>query len=270
MLFGVAIGDGSIRSLDDSVTDYLPTLRGSAYDGVTIRQLLQMSSGVSWNEDYDDPGSDLNRFPVDSGIDGMLAYMKRLSRRAPPGTVFNYSTAETDIAGAVLRSAIGRPLAQYLSEKIWKPAGMEANAYWVTLKEADVERGGCCLSATLRDYGRLGLLALNDGVAMNGTRLLPTGWMATATTPAQTNPAYGFLWWLSSPPGRFWATGIYGQNIYIDPRRKVVIAIHSFWDRATTPELVAHRKAFREALAAAVTRNEIGTRSRPSKNKRPK
>lgn len=261
MLVGAALADGSIRSLDDSVTHYVHALRGSVYEGVTIRQLLQMSSGVTWNEDYDDPASDVSRIPGGFGIDTLLARMSRLSRRGPPGSEFNYNSGEIDIVGEVVRSATGRSLARYLSEKIWSPQGMEANAYWVTLRDGDVEQANCCLSATLRDYGRLGLLALSDGVALNGKRLLPKGWMAESTSPSPTNPEYGYLWWLLSPSGRYAAIGIHGQQIYVDPPNKLVVVIQSFWDKATGSALSAHRKAFRDAL----TRDLTGHVSPPSR-----
>jgi CubicO group peptidase (beta-lactamase class C family) len=135
---------------------------------------------------------------------------------------------------------------------------MEADAYWATLRKGDVEWGDCCLSATLRDYGRIGLLAMNDGVALNGKRLLPQGWMAQATSPAATNPRYGYQWWLVSPPRRYAAVGIYGQHIYVDPENKVVIVIQSFWDRPTTAALNLHRNAFRDALTRYVIRRAIG------------
>jgi CubicO group peptidase (beta-lactamase class C family) len=252
MLFGAALADESIRSLDDLVTAYIPALRGSAYDDVTIRQLLRMSSGVAWNENYDDPAADLYKIPSRLGIDAHLAYMKALPRRAPPGSTFNYNTGETDIAGEVLRRATRRTLAEYLSEKIWSRAGMESDAYWMTIRSGDVESAGCCLSATLRDYGRLGLLALRDGVGPDGRRLLPSGWIAESTAPSPANPSYGYFWWLSSPPGRFAAAGIYGQSIAVDPANEIVIVIQSFWDRPTTSELSNHRTAFREAMREAV------------------
>lgn len=261
MLYGAAIQDGSIHGMDDRVTDYLPALRGSAYDGVTLRTLLQMSSGAAWNEDYADPSSDVANLgrAGGGGIDSLLAYMARLPRAAPPGTRYNYSTGETHVAGAVLRAATGRPLAEYLGEKIWRPAGMEADAFWLLLREGDLEHGGCCLSATLRDFGRLGLLAMRDGVAPDGTRLLADGWMAESVSPAPTRPAYGYFWWLG--PGRsFYANGIFGQHVYVDPARSVVIVLQSTWPAAGGRELSAHRTAFLEAMTRAVSGDAAATR----------
>jgi len=254
LLYGAALKDGSIRSLDETVTRYLPQLRGSAYDDVKLRHLLQMSSGVAWIEDETDPKSDLGKFARagrSGGLEAQLAYMKQLPRQAPPGTVFNYNTGETNVAGAVLRAATGRKLAAYLSEKIWQPAGMESDAYWLLLREGDSEFGGCCLSATLRDYGRLGLLAMRGGTTQDGVSLLRNGWMKEATTPAPTAPNYGYLWWLDGAE-HFAASGLYGQHIYVDRGRGVVVAIHSLWPAPFSRELTAHRRAFIQALTRAV------------------
>ena len=163
MLFGAAISDGRIKTLDDEIVNYIPALAGTSYTGVTLRHLLQMSSGVAWNGDMSDPKSDVAQLPRlnrEGGFNAQVAYMGRQPRKAPAGTVFNYNTAEADIAAAVLRAATGRTLSDYLSAKIWQPFGMQADGYWVTMGGTDLERAGCCLSATLRDYGRLGLLAL--------------------------------------------------------------------------------------------------------------
>jgi len=141
------------------------------------------------------------------------------------------------------------------------PTLIDPTRFTYTLRDGDVEQANCCLSATLRDYGRLGLLALGDGVALNGKRLLPKGWMAESTSPAPTNPEYGYLWWLLSPPGRYAGIGIHGQQIYVDPSNNLVVVIQSFWDNATGTALSAHRKAFRDAL----TRDLIGHVSPPSR-----
>jgi len=254
LLFGAALRDGSLRSIDDPVSRYLPALRGSAYDAVSIRQLLQMSSGVAWNDDDADPSSDLlqmSRLGMRGGVEAVLGYMKRLPRRAPAGSAFNYNTGETNIAGALLRAATGRSLARYLSEAIWKPAGMESDAYWLLLRRNDAEYAGCCLSATLRDYGRLGLLALRDGVAADGTHLLPAGWMAASTTPAPTRHDYGYLWWLEGE-GRYAASGMFGQYIYVDPGQQTVVAIQSLWPASWNDELLTHQRDFVQALVRAV------------------
>ena len=250
LLYGVALEEGAIRGLDDDVVSYLPGLKGSAYEGVSIRQILQMSSGVEWNEEEADRASDLlqtARIAQEGGIEGVLAYMATLPRKAEPGTVFNYNTGETLIAGAVLRAASGKPLAQYLSEKIWQPAGMERDAYWLLLRPDDLEYAGCCISATLRDYGRLGLLMLRNGMTTDGQPLVPERWVAMATAPAPANPGYGFLWWRER--GGYAASGSFGQYIKVDPERQTVVVIQSLWPVAFNRALGDERRAFVEALS---------------------
>ena len=247
MLLGAAIADGYIESVDEEVSAYLPRLKGSAYDAVTIRNLLQMASGVAWNEDYADPTSDVNSMP------GSLVALYRLlgakERVAKAGEQFNYNTAETNLVGALVRAAIGNNLATYLAQKIWIPFGMEANASWMTHGAGGGELGGCCINATLRDYARLGLFALADGTLADGTRVLPEGWMRESITPSAAFPGYGYLWWLS-PDGTYSALGIFGQGIYVDPAREVVIATHSAWPMAGGDAFYEHRSAFMAALAA--------------------
>lgn len=224
MLVGAAIQDGYIRDLDQNVTDYLPRMKGSAYDQTSIRALMQMASGVEWDETYDDPKSDVNT--DDWSTLGLEQQLTRKARVAPSGTKFNYNTAETNLVGTLLRAAIGNNLASYLSEKIWRPFGMEADAYWMLTEPGGGEFGGCCISATLRDYGRLGLFAISGGRLPSGERILPNGWIEESTAPSPARAGYGYLWWLPSHGG-YAASGIFGQRIYINPRRKLVIAQHA-------------------------------------------
>ncbi len=250
MLIGAAVQDGYIESLDDLVVDYLPRLRGGVYDEVSIRHILQMSSGVVWNEDYADPESDTAQAP--GGGMALLRYMRGLPRSAPPGVQFNYNTGETSIAGSVLRAAIGNNLTTYLSYKIWRPFGMEADASWLIDQPGGHEYGGCCINATLRDYARIGLFALSDGVIPGtGRRVLPPGWMRQSVTPSPAYPGYGYYWWLMGE-GVYAGLGIFGQMIWVDPTRKIVIAQHAAWPNAGDDELRAHRAALISALADAL------------------
>ncbi len=246
MLIGAAVKDGYIESLADPVVDYLPRLRGSAYDGVTIKNILNMASGIRWNEDYEDPNSDVARSP--GGTLPLIGYLEKLPREATPGDKFNYNTGETNIAGALLRSAIGNNLATFLSHKIWMPFGMEADANWLLEQPGGVEFGGCCINATLRDYARIGLFALKDGELPDGTKVLPDNWMAESTSPSKGADYYGYYWWLMGD-GVYAAIGVFGQMIWIDPKREIVIAMHSAWPVAGNNELRAHRTAFVNALA---------------------
>ncbi len=224
MLVGAAIQDGYIGSVEEKVTDYLPRLKGSSYDQVSIRTLLQMASGVAWDEDYADPDSDVNS--VDWSTLGLYEYLRAKPRTSEPGEAFNYNTAETNLVGTVVRSAIGNNLATYLSRKIWRPFGMESDASWMLAEPGGGETGGCCISATLRDYGRIGLFAMSNGRLPDGTQVLPETWIAESTAPSAGDAGYGYLWWLRDD-GDYSASGIFGQGIHIDPQENVVIALHS-------------------------------------------
>ena len=224
MLIGAAIQDGYIKSVDEKVTDYLPRLKGSSYDQSSIKNVLQMASGVQWNEDYADPESDVAQ--ATWGTTELYDYLQNKPRDEVPGDVFNYNTAETNLAGTLLRSAIGNNLSTYLSERIWRPFGMESDASWNLTEEGGGEFGGCCINATLRDYGRIGLFALADGQLADGTRVLPPGWMQESTMPSRGYKGYGYFWWLTAED-IFSAIGIFGQGIYINRKENIVIALHS-------------------------------------------
>ena len=251
MLLGAAIKDGYIGSLDDRVSDYLPLLKDSAYDSATIRDVLQMASGVEWDEDYVDPESDVLSYPA-MDVPAMLNFLGSKARVAKPGEVFNYNTGETDLVGALVRAAIGNNLSDYLQYKIWQPMGMESDAWWATHGPAG-ERGGCCLNVTLRDYGRIGMFALHNGVLPDGTEVLPAGWMEQSTSPSQAYEGYGYLWWLPGN-GSYDARGIYGQGIRVYPEDNIVIVVLSAWPNAaaTGSTTQAHRIAMYEAIADAL------------------
>lgn len=254
-LVGAAIKDGKIKSLAAPVTDYIPELKGSGYDGVTVRQLLMMSSGVAWNEDYTDPRSDVARsatLPLEPGKNPLVTYMSKLPRAHPPGMVFNYSTGETDLVGILVSNAVGKSLSQYASEKIWAPYGMERDAIWM-VDPAGHERGGCCMSITLRDYGRLGQFMLEGGKA-KGQDVLPAGWVDEATSPQMTNGTrergYGYFWWMPDN-GAFEARGIFGQSITVFRDDRIVIVTNAAWPIASGREPSAARAAFLNAARAA-------------------
>lgn len=255
-LVGTTLRSGAIGSLEDPVTRYLPALAGGGYDGVTVRQLLTMTSGVRWNEDYFDPASDVARFlqePARPGEDPVVAYMGRLPRAAEPGTRWNYSTGETNLVGSLIAAAEGKPLAQLLSERIWSRAGMEADAFWA-LDQGGREMGGCCVSATLRDWGRIGLMALEDG-QLGGERIVPDDWFALAVVKqaetGEPNEGYGFQWW-TEDDGVYGAYGLFGQAVRVDPARRTVIVLLSSWPRAVGRNHRAAREAFFRQVDAAV------------------
>ena len=243
-LIGAAIKDGHIQSIDDSITRYLPQLSGSAYEGVSVRNLLQMASGVKWDETYTDPRSDRRRMlevQLAQQPGGVLALMAKLPRAAPPGSRWNYSTGETHVVGALLRAAVRKPVAEYLSERIWARFGMESHATWWLDSPDGLEVGGSGLSATLRDYGRFGLFLLEGGKA-GGERILPADWITDAGSPKIVGGKpvdYGYMLWPipsssgTINEGAFEARGIFGQHVYINPKEKVVVVVWSALPKPT-------------------------------------
>ncbi len=251
-LIAAAIQDGHIDSIDAPIVRYLPRFAGTAYDGVTVRNLLQMTSGVAWNETYTDPASDRRRMleaQIGQQPGEILDIMAALPRAAEPGTRWNYSTGETHVAGALVAAATKRPVAVYLSEKIWSKAGMQADANWWLESPDGLEVGGSGLSATLRDYARFGLFMLEDGV-IDGERVLPEGWMAEAgarKTVGGEVVEYGYMLWPLH--GRSYAAiGIFGQFVFVDPDIDLVVAMWSAQPKPVGKEGV-DEYVFLEALS---------------------
>ena len=249
-LVGAALRDGKIQSLEDPVAKYLPALKGSAYETVSLRNLLNMASGVKWNEDYTDPKSDVLT-PDSSSV----AYMAKLPRAAEQGTKFNYNTSETHLVGKIVIAATGKPLATYLSEKVWSKLGMEHDAFWMTSGDG-LEMGGCCLSVSLRDYGRFAVFIQNGGV-ISGKQVFAPDWMEKATQPTpfslnnDLGRGYGYQWWTGAG-GSFFATGIFGQHIQFFPGDKLIVVSLSAWPTATDRERYRVREAYLNAVRSAV------------------
>lgn len=263
ILVGAAIEDGWIDSVYDPVTKYLPELAGSAYDGVSLHRLMSMTTGVAWSEDYTNPRSDvalasqapyLGPHPISGNP--LMKHMQGLRREAEPGKKWVYKTGETDLAGlALVRALSGKPLSVYASEKLWRPFGMEQDAVWMVDK-AGIERGGCCMSATLRDYARMGLFLLGDG-QIDATRVLPEGYLDAATTnriPAaarRPGESYGYFWWPREDGAGYAARGIFGQGIEIYPEENLVIVVNSAMpkasDRTQSQKIQALTQAIRQA-----------------------
>jgi CubicO group peptidase (beta-lactamase class C family) len=255
-LVGAAIKDGFIKSLDDKVSRYIPDLKGSAYDDVSVAQLLTMSSGVRWNEDYEDPKSDVamfNNAEPDKGMDATVSYMRKLPRAHPPGAVWHYNTGETNLIGVLVSSAVKKPLSIYLEEKIWKPAGMEAKATWL-LGKTGHEIAGCCIQAATRDFARMGLFVLANG-NVGGQQIVPQDWFAAAAHKQKDigvpGRGYGYQWW-TYEDGSVAAQGIFGQGIFIDPKRRLVIASNADWTRADEGPEGEEREAFYRKVQALI------------------
>jgi len=234
-LTGIALQEGYIKSIDDLVTDYAPELIGTGYEGVTLKNVLQMSSGVEFNEDYADFFSDINRFGRTVALGGSFdEFAASLKRAREPGTFNHYVSIDTHVIGMVLSRATGTSLSQYMQEKLWNKIGSEHDAYWIT-DDNNVEMALGGLNITLRDYARLGRLYLNKG-NWNGEQVVPADWVQRSVTPEGqhvqpgNNPnssstfGYGFQWWIPEhPQGDFFAAGIYNQYIYVHPEQNLVI-----------------------------------------------
>lgn len=272
-LIAAALQEGKIKSLDDDITLYVPKLKGSVYEGVTVGQVLDMSSGVKWNETYRDPKSDRRAMfnaQLSEQSGSILEVMSKLKREHPAGTVFNYSTGESYLQAEILKGATGKWSADYLSEKIWQPMGMQTPAFWQLESPNGTEIASSGFSATLRDYARFGQFILNDGV-INGKRVLPQGWVASI---ADVNPeshlypgklydgeydlGYHKQWWIlpkgdkayaEHGDGAFSAVGIFGQYLYINPREKVVAVVWSTWP---APEIEKKEQETFDFIAAAI------------------
>jgi CubicO group peptidase (beta-lactamase class C family) len=253
-LMGIAIEEGFVTSVEQAVTEYVPELIDSGYEGVSIKNVLQMSSGVSFNEDYGDFNSDINRFSRATAFGTSLdEFSASLNREREPGTYHHYVSIDTQVLGMVLTRATGKSLTHYLSEKIWQPLGMEHQAFWLA-DDYDMELALGGLNVSLRDYAKLGWLYLNLGEWKDGQgqvqQIVPKQWVVdsiTADAPrlvaGENNPAssssfgYGYQWWLPlGAEDEFSAQGIYNQYIYIDPDQRLVIvknsANYSFTDKS--------------------------------------
>ena len=208
-----------------------------------------MSSGVAWNENYTDPNSDVSKAGSLQGV-ALTDYLGALPQNRAPGTVFNYNTAESNLLGEVLRAAIGNSATDYMNAKVWQGFGMEHAGNWMQSAPFAGETGGCCISASIRDYARLGIFVKKGAVNATGESLVPEGWMKEATSPSKGYAGYGYKWWLEGD-GAYAASGIFGQGIYIDPQRDVVISLHSNAPAAVDTNYHAHADAVIKALAAS-------------------
>src|SRR5262245_49987189 len=236
MLIGIAIGEGRIRSVDDPAATYVPALAGTEYGRTSLRHLLQMSSGVRFIEEYTGT-DDVSRLASETfrqlGAGGVASVTPYNERVVPAGTKFSYASVETEVLGLVLAAAVGRPVAEYLQEKIWQRIGAEADATWI-IDRSGQEVTFCCFNAVLRDYARLGLLLADDG-NWRGRQIVPAAWIRDATSvrahqphlrPRTATPffGYGYQTWIFPEDRRMFAfLGVRGQAIYVDPGSRLVL-----------------------------------------------
>lgn len=252
-LVGIALDRGQIRSLDDAISDYVPELVGSGYEGVAIRDVLTMSSGIAFDEDYARAGSDVMRLPLRLFVlrQPVADVLGRLPREREPGTLQSYASSDAQALGLLLARATGTTVAEFLEEAIWRPAGMEADAAWGTDLHGQ-ELTYAFLAATLRDYARFGRLFLNEGRRAD-RQVVPAAWVEASVRPGVIAMApdaafgagfgYGYQWWVpDGDEGDFLAMGIWGQFVYVHPGHRVVIVKTS-----TDPDYAGRQ---RETLAA--------------------
>lgn len=280
ILIGIAVQDGKIESVDDSLVKYLPELKDSAWESVTIEQLMQHTSGIAWNEDYTDPNSDFANMTICEAspkpFECVFELVKSRPKFAEPGDVWSYSTGGAWLVGVLLERATGKTIANYLEQHVWQPYGMEQEGIWQALEKNKISMGGHGFHANLRDWGRFGLFVQNNGILPNGKQALPSDWIKKSTTwtgaknsPTSTMPngQYGYQWWFKSASDNekfsptttatsdetFWALGIYGQSIGINQKEKLVIVQWSAQAAAYPPQyLQDEQSVFFNAVSEAL------------------
>lgn len=265
-LFGIAVAEGHIKSIEQTADEYCPELKSSGYEGVRIKDVLQMSSGVGFNEDYADFWSDINRwgrgFAWGASQD---AFAAGLARERTPGTYHHYVSINTHVLGMILVKATGRSIADYAQEKLWEPLGMEHDSYWLT-DDYDMEMALGGLNTTVRNCAKLGSL-FEHGGNWRGRQLVPASWVAASVTPdaphlqpgERANSAhalgYGYQWWIpESTQGEFLAVGVYNQFIYVNPTTHTVIVKHSANPNFTSGSPIATTDMFLAFCRGVVVR----------------
>jgi len=255
-LVGIAIQQEKIDSVDDPIIKYLPDLQGTAWQHVTLKQILQHTSGVEWNEDYTDPVSDFAHMTYcEAKINPdecVYQLVKNVKAKNKPGEVWSYNTGGAWLVGKVLEAATGQNIAAYLQDNLWKKAGMEREGVWHSYQRDVTDMGGHGFNATLRDYARFALFVSREGKLSNGQKLLPDHWLADSSnwtqarnsvTPEYPKGQYGYQWWNYHPTSgtplssknmdaTFWGRGIFGQRMAFNPKNNIVMVQWSAWDSA--------------------------------------
>jgi len=235
ILVGLAVADGRIHSIDDPVLKYVPELKGSGYDGTTIENLLEMRSGVEWDDNFFAADTASHKAHVASWVEERMRYADAAAgtRRAhQPGSVYNYNTMDAGVIGLVVERAVGEPISRYLSRRLWQPGGMQSYGFYVIDGAPGVGRefSGGGFNAVLRDYGRLGLLMQDQG-RLNGRQILSPDYVIQSTKAGTVKDAdtevkglgYAYFWWPVLGSRAYTALGGEGQFIYVDPATKTVI-----------------------------------------------
>jgi len=261
-LFGIALQDGKIASIDDPVIKYIPALKLSGFNRVTLRQTLEMATGIAATENADDPNSTLQQMDK-SVLRGVPSFTELLTSlkadpNVTPGTQFNYISMNTQVLGLAIEAATKTPLNQYLQEKIWRKIGAQSDAFLYRAKTQPDECAFGCLNATLRDYARFGLMMMNGGT-IGETQVVNSAWVKEATSPAKyvVPPAgtdYGYQWWIPSDGSKsYQGQGVYGQILYINPIKHIVIVETSAWPKADPAERWDEATKVMDAIVAKLS-----------------
>lgn len=258
-LFGIALEDGKITSIDDPVIKYVPALKDSGYNRVTLKQVLEMATGIAATENASDPHSTLHQMDrsVLRGVPSFTNLLKSLAAdpKVTPGSTFNYVSLNTEVLGLAIENATKTPFNQYLQEKIWSKIGAQSNGFLFRAKAQPDQCAFGCFNATLRDYGRFGLMMMNGG-KLGDKRIVSASWVKKATSAASyaTPPHgsdYGYQWWIPSGNRQvFQGLGVFGQILYINPIKHIVIVETSAWPQANPDERWEEAAAAMDAIAA--------------------
>jgi len=264
VMIGTAVEDGRIKSVNDKAVQYLPYLASGGYRDVTIKNLLEMASGVKFDEAYLSPESEIVRFGTGALLQGRESFhdfAASIKPKIAPGKVFEYQSVNTEVLGLLLEKVTGTPLHAYIEDRLWKKIGPQSDAFLYRGKKQADECAFGCFNATLRDYARFGLMAMSGG-KLNGERVVSEAWIRESTKPsakflepsaANDNLGYAYQWWIpANSEGAFMAMGIYGQMIYVNPTRHVVIVQTSAWEKPDEDASWAESVQAMEAVAAKI------------------
>jgi hypothetical protein len=260
-LFGIAVDEGKIASINDPIIKYVPTLKDSAFNRATLKDALEMATGIDAKEDASDPTSIVHQMDR-SVIRGVPSFTQLLNSIKPdpkvkPGTTFKYVSMNTETLGLAIENATGKPFNKYLQEKIWSKIGAQSDAFLFRAKAQPDQCAFGCFNATLRDYGRFGLMIMNGG-ELGGTRVVSSSWVKEATTPADystpSDEGYGYQWWLPKDnKDVVEGMGVYGQKLYINPKEHVVIVEFSAWPTADDHERWSEASQVMDAITASLS-----------------
>ena len=259
------MADGKIKSVDDPIVKYLPYLSASGYREVTVKQVLEMATGVDYDETYGDPNSEAAKLggALLSGNPSFRQYVATMKpTKVKPGTQFNYQSVNTQLLGILLEQVTGKRLNEYAEEKLWKKIGAQSDAFFYRGKKQPDTCAFACFNATIRDYARVGLMMMRGG-ELGGKRVVPASWVHESTTPGaeflkhtdEPGAGYAYQWWVpDGKDGAFEALGIFGQSVYVNPAKHIVIVQTSAWPEAWSLPEAEENAVAHQAIASALAK----------------